>query len=104
MSESRVRAGLAGLADLLRASQELSPRVAALASRYASVLRSGRTLFFCGNGGSAADAQHLATEYVVRYSRSRPGLAAIAALLGTRFAGCLLIRVAHAVPGDSSST
>ncbi len=78
MSESRVRAGLAGLADLLRASQELSPRVAALATRYASVLRSGRTLFFCGNGGSAADAQHLATEYVVRYSRSRPGLAAIA--------------------------
>jgi phosphoheptose isomerase len=60
MSESRVRAGLAGLADLLRASQELSPRVAALASRYASVLRSGRTLFFCGNGGRAEDAQHLA--------------------------------------------
>jgi D-sedoheptulose 7-phosphate isomerase len=78
MSESRVRAGLAGLADLLRASQELSPRVAALASRYASVLRNGRTLFFCGNGGSAADAQHLATEYVVRYSRTRRGLAAIA--------------------------
>lgn len=78
MSESRVRAGLAGLADLLHASQELSPRVAALASRYAEVLRSGRTLFFCGNGGSAADAQHLATEYVVRYSRARPGLAAIA--------------------------
>ena len=78
MSESRVRAGLAGLAELLHASQELSPRVAAMAGRYAAVLRSGRTLFFCGNGGSAADAQHLATEYVVRYSRTRPGLAAIA--------------------------
>ena len=78
MSASRVTAGLTGLADLLLASRELSPRVAALAARYAGVLRAGRTLFFCGNGGSAADAQHLATEYVVRYSRARPGLAAIA--------------------------
>ena len=31
----------------------------------------GGTLFFCGNGGSAADAQHMATEYVVRYMRNR---------------------------------
>jgi D-sedoheptulose 7-phosphate isomerase len=78
MSASRVSAGLSELADLLLASRELSPRIAALAARYAAVLRSGRTLFFCGNGGSAADAQHLATEYVVRYNRARPGLAAVA--------------------------
>jgi D-sedoheptulose 7-phosphate isomerase len=38
----------------------------------------GGTLFFCGNGGSAADAQHLATEYVVRYQRERRAIAAIA--------------------------
>lgn len=38
----------------------------------------GGTLFFCGNGGSAADAQHLATEYVVRYLRNRRALPAIA--------------------------
>lgn len=36
------------------------------------------TLFFCGNGGSAADAQHLATEYVVRYMRTRRAYPAIA--------------------------
>lgn len=78
MSASRVSAGLAGLADLLLASRELSPRIAALAGRYAGVLRAGRTLFFCGNGGSAADAQHLATEYVVRYGRNRRPLAAVA--------------------------
>ena len=36
------------------------------------------TLFFCGNGGSAADAQHLATEYVVRFRRNRRPLRAIA--------------------------
>jgi D-sedoheptulose 7-phosphate isomerase len=36
------------------------------------------TLFFCGNGGSAADAQHMATEYVVRYMRTRRAYPAIA--------------------------
>lgn len=41
-------------------------------------VKGGGTLFFCGNGGSAADAQHLATEYVVRYMRNRRALAAIA--------------------------
>jgi D-sedoheptulose 7-phosphate isomerase len=49
-----------------------------VASRYAAVLRAGGTLFFCGNGGSAADAQHVAAEYVVRYSGTRRPLAAIA--------------------------
>lgn len=43
----------------------------------ATVARRG-TLFFCGNGGSAADAQHLATEYVVRYMRNRRAYPAIA--------------------------
>jgi D-sedoheptulose 7-phosphate isomerase len=42
------------------------------------VVRDGGTLFFCGNGGSAADAQHLATEYVVRYMKNRRALPAIA--------------------------
>ena len=42
-----------------------------------TVARRG-TLFFCGNGGSAADAQHMATEYVVRYMRNRRAYPAIA--------------------------
>jgi D-sedoheptulose 7-phosphate isomerase len=42
-----------------------------------TVARRG-TLFFCGNGGSAADAQHLATEYVVRYMRNRAAYPAVA--------------------------
>ncbi|MES2180454.1 MAG: SIS domain-containing protein [Gemmatimonadota bacterium] len=49
----------------------------ALAMVQAAVARRG-TLFFCGNGGSAADAQHLATEYVVRYMRNRRAYPAIA--------------------------
>lgn len=40
--------------------------------------RAGRTLFICGNGGSAADAQHIAAEFVGRFQLDRPGLPAIA--------------------------
>ncbi len=41
-------------------------------------LEKGGTLFFCGNGGSAADAQHLAAEYVIRFKRARGPLRALA--------------------------
>ena len=41
-------------------------------------VRRGGTLYFCGNGGSAADAQHLATEYVVRYMKQRRAYPAVA--------------------------
>lgn len=76
--EARIRDGLAALARTAAATAELAPRVAGLAARYASVLRSGGTLCFAGNGGSAADAQHLATEYVVRFRGERRAFAAMA--------------------------
>jgi D-sedoheptulose 7-phosphate isomerase len=41
-------------------------------------LNSGGKIIFCGNGGSAADSQHLAAELVSRFNFDRPGLAAIA--------------------------
>jgi D-sedoheptulose 7-phosphate isomerase len=44
----------------------------------AQSLRAGGKLMLFGNGGSAADAQHLATEFVVRYKRSRAPIAALA--------------------------
>lgn len=78
MSRSRIDQGLDALAEVALASKELSAQVAGVASRYAEVLRKGGTLYFCGNGGSAADAQHLAAEYVVRYSANRAPLAAAA--------------------------
>jgi D-sedoheptulose 7-phosphate isomerase len=78
MSRRRIEEGLDALAQLARESKALSGGVADLAARYAQVLRDGGTLFFCGNGGSAADAQHLATEYVVRYAANRRPLAAVA--------------------------
>lgn len=44
----------------------------------ATSIRSGGKLLFCGNGGSAADAQHLATELTIRYKTDRAPIAAIA--------------------------
>jgi D-sedoheptulose 7-phosphate isomerase len=78
VSQRHVEAGLEALAQMALASRSLSSSVADLSARYASVLRAGGTLYFCGNGGSAADAQHLAAEYVVRYSNDRRALAAVA--------------------------
>jgi D-sedoheptulose 7-phosphate isomerase len=52
--------------------------VDAVATRCIERLRAGNTLFFAGNGGSAADAQHLATELVNRFAYDRPGLPAFA--------------------------
>lgn len=75
----RIRRGLGELASLAtRVAAEQADAVAAIAGRYATALRAGGTLYFAGNGGSAADAQHLATEYVVRFQASRPPLRAVA--------------------------
>jgi D-sedoheptulose 7-phosphate isomerase len=67
---------LAALAG--RVAAEHADAVARLAGLYAATLKRGGTLFFAGNGGSAADAQHVAAEYVIRFSHDRRGLAAIA--------------------------
>ena len=78
MSVAHVTSALDRLATLASACKPLAAQLDRLAARYVDTLRGGGTLFFCGNGGSAADAQHLATEYVVRYTATRRALAAIA--------------------------
>jgi D-sedoheptulose 7-phosphate isomerase len=78
VSRSHIEGGLDVLAQAAVTAKSLSAQVSAVAARYADVLRQGGTLYFCGNGGSAADAQHLAAEYVVRYVHGRRALAAIA--------------------------
>jgi D-sedoheptulose 7-phosphate isomerase len=60
------------------AADRLGPDMERAGVMMRDVVRNGGTLFFCGNGGSAADAQHLATEYVVRYMKNRRALPAIA--------------------------
>lgn len=65
-------------ATALRVSEELSGSITEVAELVLHALDGGRKLLFCGNGGSAADAQHLATEYVVRFRRDRRPLPALA--------------------------
>ncbi len=64
-------------------SEELLARVETFAVRAAEALAGGRKLVFFGNGGSAADAQHLAAELVVRLHADRPGLPALALTVNT---------------------
>src|ERR1700694_1939817 len=59
-------------------SGELIGRIAQFAEKSAAALRAGGKIVFFGNGGSAADALHLAAELVVRLRTERPGLAALA--------------------------
>jgi D-sedoheptulose 7-phosphate isomerase len=59
-------------------SSELIGRIAQFAEKSAAALRAGGKLVFFGNGGSAADALHVAAELVVRLRTERPGLAALA--------------------------
>ncbi len=64
--------------ELKRSSIALAPAIAAAAARLTACLERGNKLLICGNGGSAADAQHMAAELVNRFETQRPGLAAIA--------------------------
>jgi len=61
-----------------RTLEAMGPRIAQAAKRLADSLRHGHKILACGNGGSAADAQHFAAELVNRFEIERPGLAAIA--------------------------
>lgn len=63
---------------LLAFAEGQSSAIAAAAQLCADSLRYGGRILLCGNGGSAADAQHLAAELVGRYQRERRALAAIA--------------------------
>jgi D-sedoheptulose 7-phosphate isomerase len=68
------------LAALTRATQDAALLACArsIASAVVAALRSGNKLLIAGNGGSAADAQHIAAEIVGRYKQHRPAFAAIA--------------------------
>jgi D-sedoheptulose 7-phosphate isomerase len=65
-------------AALVERSRPLAAETAAVAAAAISVLRAGGKLLLFGNGGSAADAQHIATELTVRFETTRRGLPAVA--------------------------
>src|SRR5690349_18180686 len=59
--------------------------IEAIAHRYVKALQAGGVLYFAGNGGSAADAQHIAAEYMVRFMGDRDPYRAIALTTDTSF-------------------
>lgn len=68
----------ASIATLQSARDDLVPSISAAAARLIRALLSDRKILACGNGGSAADAQHFSAELLNRFERERPALPAIA--------------------------
>ncbi len=79
MLEQRIEQQFIDSADLkYQTAQLLSKPIAAAVQAVLASVTSGGKVLACGNGGSAADAQHFAAEFVGRYERERPELAAVA--------------------------
>jgi D-sedoheptulose 7-phosphate isomerase len=70
-------------------ADQSADRIVEMAGHVIACIRRGGKILFCGNGGSAADAQHLAAELVGRFGRGRPPLAAIALTTDTSVLTCL---------------
>jgi D-sedoheptulose 7-phosphate isomerase len=68
--------------DSIRTKQvsgvELAESISQAVNLMLSAIKDGKKILSCGNGGSAADAQHFAAEMVCRFERERPGMPAIA--------------------------
>jgi D-sedoheptulose 7-phosphate isomerase len=80
--QERIRESVAVKEALLR-DGELIRLVAETGRDLAAALRGGHRAFLFGNGGSAADAQHIAAELVGRYKLERPGLPVVALTVNT---------------------
>jgi D-sedoheptulose 7-phosphate isomerase len=79
MLEQRIQQQFFDSADLKYAAAEiLSKPIADAVGAVVGCITAGGKVLACGNGGSASDAQHFAAEFVGRFERERPGLAAIA--------------------------
>ena len=78
MLEQRIQQQFFDSADLKYAAAEvLAKPIADAVSAIVGCITAGGKVLACGNGGSASDAQHFAAEFVGRFERERPGLAAI---------------------------
>ena len=78
MSElPQLRDAIEAATQTLRALSSLEPQITEAAGVIGRSLRTGNKLLVCGNGGSAADASHFATELVVRFAKERRALPAI---------------------------
>jgi D-sedoheptulose 7-phosphate isomerase len=79
MLEQRIQQQLFDSADLKYAAAEILSRpISDAVNAVVGSITAGGKVLACGNGGSASDAQHFAAEFIGRFERERPGLAAIA--------------------------
>jgi D-sedoheptulose 7-phosphate isomerase len=69
--------------------QSSIPIVTAMAETIAAAIKAGGTLYLCGNGGSAADAQHVAGEFIGRFQFERRALPAVALSTDTSVLTCV---------------
>ncbi|MGE5863590.1 MAG: phosphoheptose isomerase [Rhizobacter sp.] len=84
MLEQRIQQQFFDSADLKSAAAEILSRpIADAVNAVVGCITSGGKVLACGNGGSASDAQHFAAEFIGRFERERPGLAAIALTVDT---------------------
>jgi Phosphoheptose isomerase len=67
----------------LASDQTLMNQVMEIGDRIIEIFRRNGGVYLCGNGGSAADAQHIATEFISRFYKERPGLNAEALSVNT---------------------
>ncbi|WP_462320752.1 D-sedoheptulose-7-phosphate isomerase [Halochromatium sp.] len=73
-----ISAALSAHLEVVQSLEQLRASIEAFAEQVCGVIERGGRVFWMGNGGSAADSQHLAAELVGRFERERAGLAAIA--------------------------
>jgi D-sedoheptulose 7-phosphate isomerase len=77
-SSDVLKSAIASASKTIRSLVDLDVQVAKAADLITKCLRDGNKILACGNGGSAADAAHFATEFVVRFTHDRPAYPAIA--------------------------
>lgn len=78
-----IRNQILGIADNFKALAAMSGDIGQVARVCTETLRAGNKIMFCGNGGSAADSQHLAAELVGRYKMNRPAMNGMALTVDT---------------------
>ena len=84
-----LRSGLEEHMEVFRRLETLAPIIQDAAALVAGALRQGGKLMLCGNGGSAADSQHLAAELTGRFVKDRRPLAAVALSTDTSALTCI---------------
>lgn len=77
LAGENLRVAIAAATKTFQSLVDLETQLAGAAELIDQCLRAGKKLLVCGNGGSAADAAHFATEFVVRFIKDRPAYPAI---------------------------